>query len=397
MTGTPSLTCPECGTDARTTARLHHRRRYPRRLIVSAMLGLVLWYSVAVRSRITWRAEPFRLAIVPTTALLLYVGYGPTGADLPSLQDRLFLPSSERVPPLAIPWPQRWLAANMLFRHSLKLNASRSTAPPAMMEFLQMAQQNATAANLWIRLAAEHPDLDTRRFALSAITNNDEAVLRLADIPTARRWLFEAWHAGRLRPHDIETIVSAYPRQSLSDAEVLEDVAVAVRQFNPEVQQVCLAEVVRRRLGAAIPLIEQADQAHSGYVELRMMYWNARARLRGESDPCTIRLSRHGDSSSEVEVSVQLSEELRNVLAASLQGQPKARASIRVFIVHDAPGDKARLVEMVDVPMPPTTQPTVCPSGNGVLSVHVRAALLAAPSAVLERLDQLLPVSNELP
>ena len=395
MTGAPSLTCPECGTDARTTTRLHRRRRYPRRLIVVVLLCLALWYSLAVRRRITWRAESVSSAVIPTTALLLYVGYGSDGATAPALSSRLFAPSSERVPPLLIPRPQRWLAAQMLFRQSLKLQTPRMVIPKDMEAFLQMAEQDTTAADLWMRMAAEHADLDTRRFALSAIHNDNAAVLNLADIQAARRRLFEAWRADRLRAHDIETFVGAYPRQKLSDADVLDDIATAVRAFNPAVQQACLAEAIRRRLTAAIPLIEEADRAHAGYVELRMMYWNARARLRGEPDPCTIRIARHEDSKSELEVFVQISAEFREVLAASLAGQPILRANVAVFIVPSAPRVNAGFVDLVDIAVPPTTRPTVCGAGKAT-PAPIRAAMLAAPSATLERLDQLLPVSNEL-
>lgn len=79
MTGAPSLTCPECGQDARTPARLLKTRRRWRLAVLALLIALLPLYGHMVRERMIVQSESLKSALVPTTARIVLMRWMEEG------------------------------------------------------------------------------------------------------------------------------------------------------------------------------------------------------------------------------------------------------------------------------------------------------------------------------
>ena len=413
MTGAPSLVCPECGHDAKTADRLHRgRRRHPRAAMLFCLVVLIvtlMWYASVIRWRVRTLGEPLRLAMTPTTALLLQAGYGGPDAFTPELYGRLFDRTTDQPINSRL---EQWLAAQLLFRRSMKYgsiafapNKSKATAE---IEYLQtLALYNRSAASLWLRMALEHPDRATRGLAIRYAINR----LNAATFgPDARRQVVAAWRANRVSGWDIGEFLYSIPqsdRERMTDADAVEDASIAFAEpLDINHQERFLAEVVRRKLPAADAIIAAAEKENTYSFEQRILLSMARARLHDQPAPCSIELRQPRDPQADYDLIFTMSDDLREAIRSLRKVRGIAPASPQYampvkFRTSDGPTPKQTVADFVTVPVPPptTTVQISCAITPGPAGpTRIRAVLSTWTGDTIEEIavGRLMPVSNEL-
>lgn len=157
MTGAPSLTCPECGQDARTPARLLKTRRRWRLAVLALLIALLPLYGHMVRERMIVQSESLKSALVPTTARIVLMRWMDV-ENHTVLSGRLWQDPQLGWRPMR--W-QLWLLAREAIREV------RSQQSPAIDPFLYWALLAADELDGPLEaladVAATHPKPNVRR------------------------------------------------------------------------------------------------------------------------------------------------------------------------------------------------------------------------------------------
>ena len=295
MTGAPSLTCPECGTDARSPHRLHKRRRSPRRVAVLAILLMTAcWYATHVRHRIVDLKESRWEALVPTTALILMEYKVESGsvrrADV--LSSRWL--GDDGMRPFVPTW-QVWLRAWLAYRHAMTAPADTMQGHPAdayLGNLTSLAPYNSLATRLQAKVILEHP---ARGMRIGATWNCGEPN-RLACRPVFREVIWQAIEQQRLDFADIEeTLGYAGLDQfsAMSDQQFCREFAVASRPppsyASDGLTELYLLELLRRRPANTLQLLDGFELGSS--PKRALMIATAKERLAGRPDPLKLALS----------------------------------------------------------------------------------------------------------
>ena len=411
MTGAPSLTCPECGHTVKCADKLHRRRRrHPRAAMLFVLVVVIvtlMWYASVIRWRVRTLGEPLRLAMTPTTVMLLEAGYGGHDAITGDLHGRLFDGVTGK--PIASR-PQQWLAAHMLYRRSMKLGTIiySGYAPKPVQDIgylLDLAKHNSTAAELWLRMSLEHPDKATRSVAIRIAV----AQLKAATFgPEARRQVVAAWRAGRINDWELSEFLLAIPaadRAALTDADALEDAAIAFEEhLHIQHQEVFLADIVRRKVPAADAIIAAAEKDNTYSVDLRILLSMAKAKLHDRPPPCSIELRESYSPQAQFGVVLTMNDELRDAILAlrMVHGVAPAAPDYKIQAqIRTSAGPTAQQtpLNVAVVRVPPATQPSagaVYPKPKS--PTHVRVVLSSWASDTIDKIadNRLMPVSNEI-
>lgn len=300
MTGAPSLTCPECGHDARKASRLRKRRRYPRSTVAAVLMIGVLWYGWHVRNRVLANREPLRSALTPTTALIVMSAYDIDPIAEHWLWARFFDPANRR---LRVPAWQAWLEAHAAYRHQMTVPQVGPVPARAFWMLEMLTRDSATARRLWGDLMLNHTSANVCESAARSVTNLQGQHLRTVEM---RPYWWRAYDAGKISAPFMDEALRAFgpdPLPLLSDPQLLHECDAASRLLSDAIHEMYLLEVVRRRPPGADKMLSSVPGGGTTWRQLILL--TAQRRLAGEPDSVSIRQVPHEWSSHRrVEISL---------------------------------------------------------------------------------------------
>lgn len=204
-----------------------------------------------------------------------------------------------------------WLQAEMECDR-LVMTVGYESMPRPWEEFdrlRDLARESPSAAVLWALLLRDHRDLSLRGLVVNSIRDPKAGWLHTPEI---RQIVWDSKDAG-IAYTDTNAMLAMFgpdQLQSIDDAELLRQLATAVMGYSQtvedEVFELYLREVLRRKLIAAVPILERGDSYRSPHRTLMMR--NTRNRCLGKPDAITFKVTRHADDPRLLQIELALTD-----------------------------------------------------------------------------------------
>ena len=405
MTGAPSLTCPECGHDARSVARLTKNRRSVRRLMDTVALALLLWYSLQVRYRITRIGELPLTAMTPTTYFIARSAMANVPADVQeTVRGRLF--HHNAAVPQVMDW-QVWLESWAAFQN-LKGKPAAGLRDPRMELMHRLTFHSESAKRYWAKLAVVSPQNVTDEMVKDIFSRRSQH-LQTMEMRLALWDLFQQQRVATRVFQYAEWMHKPDAIAAVSDKQLLIESAAAVRNELPDdMQRRYLSQLVARKPPGALAVVEAAPEGGSLYRKLVLR--SAWCRLQDLPGPITMTTTPHSDLPDFFYVEVKLTDpQWQELLLDALRtpsGEGRSMMYLQVIATTEVGGtaqDSVWRTIMIEQDLLRRGDPWrfLVYTGNAPKPSRMRVTMLSRLEGAIEkpgklRLPDLMPISNEI-